>query len=144
MTTKRCRSCQEEKSILEFRNDRRNTDGKVSYCYACYASFTRKDSKKWRGETTLGQRKAHYRSSNLKYLYGITPEDYSKMQTAQNNCCAICSGPPVGRRGVLFVDHDHGTNKIRGLLCHNCNCLIGLAKDSSVILKSAIHYLSKG
>ena len=31
--------------------------------------------------------------------------------------------------------------KMRGLLCHNCNVGLGRAKDSSVILQSAIDYL---
>lgn len=35
------------------------------------------------------------------------------------------------------------TNKVRGLLCHNCNVSLGHFKDSTDILKNAIYYLEK-
>jgi len=39
------------------------------------------------------------------------------------------------------VDHDHTTNKIRGLLCSLCNPALGSFRDSIDILKEAIYYL---
>lgn len=55
--------------------------------------------------------------------------------------CLICDIPRGAKR--LSVDHDHATDEIRGLLCHNCNHLIGLAQDSIVVLQKAIDYLSR-
>ena len=39
------------------------------------------------------------------------------------------------------VDHDHITGSNRGLLCTNCNFLLGYAKDNIFILINAIQYL---
>lgn len=53
--------------------------------------------------------------------YGLTPEQYAKMQEAQGNACAICDYTPKPGRRRLEVDHDHETGRVRGLLCHVCN-----------------------
>jgi hypothetical protein len=41
------------------------------------------------------------------------------------------------------VDHDHETNKIRGLLCSRCNTGLGLFFDNISNLENAILYLKK-
>ena len=56
---------------------------------------------------------------NLK-KYGLTVEMYDAMHIAQDGKCAICGGPPGTIKG-FHVDHNHLTNKVRGLLCHICN-----------------------
>jgi hypothetical protein len=61
------------------------------------------------------------------------------MQGGEN--CLICGSPRGARR--LSVDHDHATDEIRGLLCQNCNDLLGRARNSVVILQRAIDYLSR-
>jgi hypothetical protein len=35
----------------------------------------------------------------------------------------------------------HATNRLRGLLCSNCNTALGLLKDSRKMLMNAISYL---
>jgi hypothetical protein len=52
------------------------------------------------------------------------------MEDSQNGRCAICGerpDPSTSHRGqgVLHVDHDHETGKIRELLCHSCNLGFG-------------------
>ena len=71
---------------------------------------------------------------------GIDAIKYQAMLMTQCGRCAICDEVPTHS---LHVDHDHKSGKIRGLLCRNCNLMIGLAKDSRIILKSATHYLSE-
>jgi hypothetical protein len=79
-------------------------------------------------------------SSQLKHRYGITLGDYNSLLSKQENRCAICDNKFLYS---LFVDHDHETGGVRGLLCRQCNTLLGLAKDSSWLLTEAILYLSK-
>lgn len=43
----------------------------------------------------------------------------------------------------LCVDHDHKTNKFRGLVCGRCNQGLGHFQDNIEILKLAIKYLKK-
>lgn len=41
------------------------------------------------------------------------------------------------------VDHCHTTGKVRGILCSNCNAILGLALDRPEILKRAADYLER-
>ena len=84
-------------------------------------------------------RKAH-REEILMKKYRLTIENYDKMLVAQNGVCAICGHPPNWR--CLSVDHNHITGNVRGLLCSNCNMMLGLVDDSIEILRSAIEYLN--
>ena len=63
------------------------------------------------------------------------------MVTAQEGLCLICQKQPT-KRG-LFVDHDHATGRVRGLLCHRCNLVLGHAQDNTEVLLSAITYLRR-
>lgn len=83
---------------------------------------------------------------HLKKKYGMSPDDYQILLKNQGGVCAICKGPPTGtgkKNGRYYVDHDHNTGAIRGLLCHGCNTGIGHLKDSKEVLVSAIAYLEK-
>ena len=61
----------------------------------------------------------------LKYEYGITLDDYNKMFNEQKGKCSICQKHKNELNKKLYVDHDHKTNKVRGLLCKNCNVALG-------------------
>jgi hypothetical protein len=78
----------------------------------------------------------------LKYKYSITPEDYYEMLVAQDYKCKICKTTENEGRQFLDVDHCHTSQKIRGLLCNQCNNGLGRFKDSIELLQSAIEYLS--
>ena len=81
------------------------------------------------------------RNARFKRLYGITLDEYNLMVTEREGCCDIC-GIHYNETGKnLAVDHCHTTDKVRGLLCFNCNIGIGYLKDNVNILNSAIKYL---
>lgn len=84
------------------------------------------------------------RRSMLKAKYNITLEQYDKILSLQQNKCKICGSEKSNHKGskLLFVDHNHTTGEIRGLLCHNCNAAIGLFKENIEVIKKAIEYLS--
>lgn len=101
-------------------------------------------------------RQARYRAKNpywhrrwrLPGRYGITLDEYNEMLAKQNEVCAICLGPEtrVARGGgvqPLSVDHCHATNKVRGLLCNQCNTGLGKFKDSPDFLREAADYLDR-
>lgn len=80
-------------------------------------------------------------SQRLK-KFGITLDGYRNLLKLQGGKCAICGseiGDSVGNR--LYVDHDHETGKVRGLLCSRCNFGLGNFKDSVELLSKAIRYL---
>lgn len=75
--------------------------------------------------------------------YNINNEQYDNLLSKQNNSCAICSTHQSKLRRSLSVDHNHKTNQVRGLLCDNCNLVLGHAFDSVTLLDKAIKYLQK-
>ena len=78
----------------------------------------------------------------LKDRFKITPERYWEMYFNQNGLCKICGKPQcVGTK--LDVDHDHVTGEVRGLLCRHCNAGIGMLKDSIVLIRKALRYLTQ-
>lgn len=75
------------------------------------------------------------RNNNLRKLYGITTKTYDIMFQTQNGLCASCGQPETavtwkGKERTLVVDHDHITGKVRQLICHRCNIVIGLVKEN--------------
>lgn len=80
--------------------------------------------------------------SNLK-RYGLTVEDYNILLAKQNNSCAVCLSKTSKRPSSrLVVDHDHKTNKVRGILCSNCNVALGLLEDSLELINNLHRYLN--
>ncbi len=81
--------------------------------------------------------------------YALTPEAFAALLLKQGNRCAICrtrepskvrgDGPPQWR-----VDHCHKTNKVRGLLCIQCNAGLGQFRDDAALLEAALDYLERG
>jgi hypothetical protein len=82
------------------------------------------------------------RNIELRYLFGITLDDYNKLKENQNYKCAIC-GNERSEKKDFHVDHCHSTGKIRGLLCSNCNTGLGQFKDNIELLNKAISYLKE-
>jgi hypothetical protein len=81
----------------------------------------------------------HVKNYRLLKLYGLTLADYNCLKAKQNNACAICNQVPT----LLYVDHDHKTGKVRGLLCNLCNVAIGQLGESEARLLSAVDYLRR-
>ncbi len=82
------------------------------------------------------------REYNLKHCYGITLEDYNKMFIEQNGLCKGCYTHASQLNRGLFVDHDHATGKVRGLLCSNCN-LIARKHATPEILRRLADYIER-
>lgn len=86
-------------------------------------------------------------NASLRRSYGLTVDQWEAMVVAQGGKCAICGHTPNGDRGKkdsrLHVDHCHTTGKVRGLLCHQCNLLLGFAAEDPETLRNAADYLTR-
>src|ERR1700745_2037320 len=56
------------------------------------------------------------------YAHKITVEQFLDMVEERHGKCDVCSDV-LGLK--LDIDHDHATQKIRGLLCRSCNTTLG-------------------
>ncbi len=152
-----CFKCKKEKCLSEFGKDKYNNDGYTYDCKIC----RREKEQIWRdknrdkikeiNEKRTENRKAYYKSdvgvissrrAHLKRSFNITLEEYDELLDKQNQVCGICGSNETDKRNMfLSVDHNHDTNKIRGLLCNTCNRALGLFKDDKNNLLNAIKYL---
>ena len=80
--------------------------------------------------------------SKIKCRYGLSKEEYNLLLENQDYKCKICGESQINLKRKLCIDHNHNTGEVRGLLCDNCNRLLGNAKDNVEILQNAINYLS--
>lgn len=125
---KSCEQCNCDFETLEFKAKR----GEERFCSRSCYDKNRKENKQ--------DKKLLNRLYQKKFKYGLSKEQYFGMYKIQDHKCAICKRNE-GEAGRLCVDHCHTTEKVRGLLCNDCNKLLGNAKDSTEILKEAILYL---
>lgn len=121
--------CDSLKPLDEFHKDLQSLDLHRKICKVCgskSAARWRKDSPETFAKNASLWKRAHRdsarqtaRKAHLSKTYNITQEDYWGMFELQGRVCAICKTAPKTRN--LHVDHDHKTNRVRGLLCSNCN-----------------------
>ncbi len=160
LNMKKCCDCKIELPFINFTKNKSGKFGYSSVCKKCFSirSLNYRQRKKLEREvltnilcTTCNKIKPKedfstnllrcFKNNSLKKHFNITINDYNYLLLKQNNRCAICNRHENEFSKKLAVDHCHKTNKIRKLLCMNCNTLIGQSKDDIEILKKAINYL---
>lgn len=102
---------------------------------------TRFNTASWR-KNNPGKDSKQKRIYSLRTKYGITLQEYNNLFQKQSGCCAICKKHQTDLIKTFHIDHNHKTGEIRGLLCQQCNHAIGLLKDDSEIIASALEYVN--
>lgn len=82
------------------------------------------------------------RDKYLKSKYGISFEDYECMLLKQNESCAVCNKHYSLFKNSLHVDHNHKTDRVRGLLCYYCNRRL-IGKHTIESARKILEYLLK-
>ena len=123
--TKTCSKCGQKflATIEFFCRDARQSNGLTKWCKLCRTIAT----KVWNKHNPK-KVQAHNRQHHLKRKFGLTLDQYDQMFESQNGVCGICGKPDITGK-YLYVDHNHETGKVRGLLCHRCNCGLGYFED---------------
>jgi hypothetical protein len=152
-THRRCSKCGEVKPRGEFDLYRQtNLYGYesircASYCKLCAREMARSRrahlsdeeiarrrecNKRWREQNKLKQR-------NLRLIrdFGITLDQYEELKQAQEGRCAICGSA----ERPLVIDHCHSQNRVRGLLCGQCNSALGLLSEDENIVLGLLAYV---
>jgi Recombination endonuclease VII len=124
-------------------------------CATCHREFNRLRQLRRRIE-----KPEVVRADALWRLYKIRLADYDALRIAQGYRCAICGihedevdTSKVGGRktrdgrpsikATLHVDHDHGSGKIRQLLCPHCNRGLADFKENPAALRAAAEYVER-
>jgi hypothetical protein len=134
MALRQCSKCQLYKDAQEF-GWRPEGQHVKSWCYACQEA----SSKNWREkneERVKRNKRAQYlKRRDLKH----------RTVTAQCEICGLWFVPEAqeGSKHPASPhwDHDHGSEKFRGWLCHNHNAMLGHAGDNPEILELGAKYL---
>lgn len=127
---KTCKTCSVEKSIEQFKF---NSQGIPGWCLECTRDFSATYQKIWRTPE-------YARAQKLASAYNMTSEDFTYKVLEQGGKCAICEEVP---QKILYVDHNHDTGTVRGLLCQKCNSGLGFFKDDIDLVKKALSYLTQ-
>ena len=134
---KKCNTCKKTQPLTHFGVYRiRNTERRRHKCNKCRRIESQERYAK--NPHIKEKMKATAYEHHLKKTYGLNKKDVDQMLLDQDNKCAICK---KGFTKSPNIDHCHKTDKIRGLLCWNCNIGIGYLKDNPEILRNAITYL---
>jgi len=151
MEIKTCTKCGLElpKTKKYFALDKRNKNGIGSCCKKCDSARCKAFHNKYPEKSKTYYKKQleknpnFIRKSTLR-KHGLSIEDYGRIFEQQNGLCAICGLPEI-TYPHLSIDHNHNTNKVRGLLCHKCNSAIGMLNTDNLgilNLEKAIKYLN--
>lgn len=131
---RKCKKCGTFKKLHFFDKHLECRSGRRAICKDCTSCETKE-----RKKNDPAKHKERAKLNTIKNRYGLSPDNYKKMLKNQDNKCAICTTDMVNP----CVDHCHNKNTVRGLLCNNCNSLLGMARDNIKTLNSAISYLER-
>ena len=138
-----CTTCKEPKSTDNFGRHKQYKDGLKRQCKKCLARINKEYED--RNRETIRTRKRNYMrgpkaQAAMRFrVYGLTQEGWDNLIERQRGKCAICRKPFAERP---FIDHDHETDKVRGILCRSCNTGLGLLGDTVERLSLALDYLN--
>lgn len=131
---KPCNKCGVIKDLQDFpATNRKHRDGTQGICKICKAEWMRKDRI---------SNPNRYKNHDLKQ-YGINLEFYKYLLDKQGGVCAICGKSERYKNKNLHVDHCHETNRVRGLLCSDCNTGLGKFFDNERFLLKASRYITE-
>jgi hypothetical protein len=78
------------------------------------------------------------KARKIKYLYGLTMARFTGLLATQGAKCAICE-MDISRRP--YIDHEHSTGIVRGMLCALCNYALGGFRDNPHLMRRAADYV---
>ena len=121
----------------------------ASRCVPCHQRHSREYYRNSEYRRSLQRRRYVLRR------YGVRMEELEQLLHEQDGCCAICkkhwrSCVPAKHTPYeivflhhLCIDHDHGSGRVRGLLCNACNAAIGFLEEDEARFANAVAYLRR-
>jgi hypothetical protein len=151
ISEKVCSRCERSLPIASFGLNKTKQDGHQTYCRDC-TGIKNIESRQRDPERLRERRRRAYernreslRGKRVRLRHGLTEDDFQLLLEIQGHACAICGA----RRGSslaprLFVDHDHESGEVRGLLCAGCNAgRLGTLGDSVERIAQSVEVLEE-
>ena len=165
-SARRCTKCKELKSLTDFYSNKHRADGLCHWCKICLGVYAKSKYHKIKAmdkpdpgvklcracretlaTTNFNKLKCRkdgfndycrycMRVNHAVKMYGEETRDFFKIENRQCKICHIAITPDT-----WHIDHDHQTNKVRGILCAKCNRGLGAFGDDLNLIKSAVTYL---
>ena len=144
LTERRCSRCTQTKVVSEFNRFADPTAPLTGWRYYAWCRECSKRQSAAYGQANKPRRnerlrewrkanpeKAHNLDRRRRLRrYGLTQGDFDAMKVTQGGRCLLCR-----RETELVIDHDHATGRVRGLICGQCNVLIGWLERAGVRAK---------
>lgn len=147
--TKECKRCGEIKSTDRFYKGL----NKEARCKDCVSQIRKADYKKNRDKTI--DRVKKYRNENpekirdckLRQAYGVGIAYFEAKLKEQGGACGGCKRNVKsvwrGKEVRMALDHNHKTDKPRGVLCIKCNRALGLLEENQEFIIGLLEYIRK-
>lgn len=142
--------CRQSKANSQFSSKANEHGNLKSWCRECCSDYQKQYAKARRSDPEYSGSKWGRQFAT----YGVSPADYDEILRVQGGVCAGCGSAPseTGRR--LDIDHKHQERErcreawerfehVRGVLCHLCNRILGLARDRVEVLLALAAYLQR-
>lgn len=100
------------------------------------------NQEKWDYVDANPRLKIYYSWNGALSKYGLTRKSWNKLVLQSNGHCMLMGEQFKNASNDCHIDHDHVTNKVRGLLCARCNHLLA-GLDNLKFRKKALKYLKK-
>jgi hypothetical protein len=163
---KHCKHCGQDKEVAAFGRAKRGKNGLDWWCKACRTKVRAeykahpvgngtgrkprpvREGMRWCGGCKQELPVLHFTGTertcklckqdrHCLRVYGITRRERDELVNRQGGTCAICK-----RRAPVYIDHCHKTNRVRSILCQQCNTAIGLFYEDVEIMQRAMEYVA--
>lgn len=126
-----CNKCKKRKILGDYPPDSRNRLGRKRICRECIGEY----AKSWSADNKERVRE-NQRLARVRRVFGSEGLELDQRRQA-GDPCDIC-----GNRTIkMAIDHCHKTGRIRGLLCKDCNLILGWVRDDPSRLQDMADYL---
>lgn len=140
MQTLLCHICKKNLPIERFSKKQ----SKRWYSYRCKDCHNKYAREHWYPKNQEKQKASNIKWKQLNPIkrklhdYSFFTNEDKELYINSKKECAIC-----WTTELLGIDHCHNTLKFRGILCRTCNSWLGMFKDDTNLLESAIKYLKQ-
>lgn len=119
----------------------------VRRCYKCQTPVpdaTRKPGKAVCDNCRVDPRKraADHEQQRRLRKYGLTQGEYDQLLADQGGRCPTCGTDDPGAKGWC-IDHCHSSDRVRALLCNQCNTALGLTRENPAILRALADFAER-